>query len=300
MEGARMIDEWPIIERRIKSDRMILGRTEAAELLDLEVQSIVDQDIEFNFELDGKGEVREPEPGGDGKEVTLTAEERSVLGLIDGTRTVEEINDRSMLGEFDTYRILAELMTRQLAEEIRRPTASEAAERTRRLPERLLQVSVTVLLFGLAALGLATLGSNPILPWSVVQEAAVTEQLRTSASRMGLERIETAIEVFYLEAGTFPRELPLLARNGYLRPSDLLDSQGPGVRVSPVGRRIPAVRPRFRRRDRHGTVRFSPFQFRPAPDGSRADGSDTLARADRRANPFPLNELDSDRGSPAK
>ena len=237
MEGARMIDEWPIIERRIKSDRMILGRTEAAELLDLEVESIVDRDIEFNFELDGKGEVREAESSADGKEVTLSPEERMILGLVDGARSVEEINDRSTLGEFDTYRILADLMTRQLVVEIRRPTAGEAAQRTRRLPERMLQISVTVGLFALSGLGLATLSSNPIPPWRVGQEATTAAQLRSSASRVRLERIETAIEIFYLEAGVFPRELALLARNGYLRPTDLLDSEGReyGYRLSEGG-----------------------------------------------------------------
>ena len=32
MEGARMVDEWPIIERRIPSDRIVLRKTVAAEL----------------------------------------------------------------------------------------------------------------------------------------------------------------------------------------------------------------------------------------------------------------------------
>ena len=39
MEGARMVDEWPIIERRIPSDRIVLRKTEAAGQLDLDDES---------------------------------------------------------------------------------------------------------------------------------------------------------------------------------------------------------------------------------------------------------------------
>jgi len=38
MEGARMVDEWPIIERRIKSETMVLRKTKAGESVDLRVR----------------------------------------------------------------------------------------------------------------------------------------------------------------------------------------------------------------------------------------------------------------------
>lgn len=239
MEGARMIDEWPIIERRIKSDRMLLRRTEAAEQLDLGVESIVDRDIDFNFDM-RPGSTEQP---AEEKAITLAADEREVLNLIDGTRTVEEINDRSSLGEFDTYRILADLLTRNLVEEIRRPTAGEAAIQRRRLPERLLQVTMTVAVLAGAAAAVATLDANPFSPWYLSGQASATAELHDAASKMRLENIEKAIQVFYLESGTFPTELELVARNGYLGDADLLDPWGRtyGYRLYPGGYHVFAV-----------------------------------------------------------
>ena len=49
MEGARMIDEWPIIERRIRSEQMVFEKTEAGGRIDAPVESIVDQDMELGF-----------------------------------------------------------------------------------------------------------------------------------------------------------------------------------------------------------------------------------------------------------
>lgn len=241
MEGARMVDEWPIIERRIKSDRMVLGRTEAAEQLELTVESIVDHDIEFNFDSPGAATAKPNEERG----ITLAADEREVLNLVDGSRTVAEINDRSSLGEFDTFRILADLMTRNLVEEIRRPTAGEAAVQRRRLPERLLQATTTVLVFVAAGAAVATLDRNPVSPWKIGGQSDATEELHRAATKMRLENIEKAVEVFYLQTGSFPTELDLVSRSGYLREPDLLDSRGRpfGYRLSSGGYHVFAVGP---------------------------------------------------------
>jgi hypothetical protein len=50
MEGARMIDEWPILERRIKSPSVVFRKTEAGAALDVPVASLLDADIDFGFQ----------------------------------------------------------------------------------------------------------------------------------------------------------------------------------------------------------------------------------------------------------
>ena len=126
MEGARMVDEWPIIERRIPSDKVVLRKTEAAEQLDLgedteEAESegaAEEQEFEFDFgvEIDLQPEQPEAVAQEDNAEpaIKLSIEDRQVLRLVDGERTVREIVDLLPLAEFETFRALSDMLTRQL------------------------------------------------------------------------------------------------------------------------------------------------------------------------------------------
>jgi hypothetical protein len=225
MEGARMIDEWPIIERRIKSDHMVLRRTPAAAELDLSAGSIVDPGIELDFGFGGDGGTAVAVQEKTGK-ITLSAEEREVINLVDGERSAEEINERTALGEFDTYRILADLMTRNLIEEVKKPAAVKAPARTSGLLYRVVQVAINIFVL-VAVLGaLVTLSSNPLAPWRLESGNESVKQLRFYASQVRLEQIDKAIQIFYLDAGSFPQNLDKLAMYGYLDPEDLIDPWG--------------------------------------------------------------------------
>jgi len=117
MEGARMVDEWPIIERKIRSAQMVFHKTPAAVALEAPIESLIDADIDFRLDDDGSGEPGSAEEG----EIHISPDERDILRSVDGVVTVQEIVDRSPLGEFDVYRILYELLNRHLIEEV--PTA---------------------------------------------------------------------------------------------------------------------------------------------------------------------------------
>jgi hypothetical protein len=225
MEGARMVDEWPIIERRIKSDDMILRRTEAAKDLDLSVGSIVDTDIEFDFGFGGDTQaavaVQEKT-----EKLTLSVEEREVMNLVDGSRTAEEINERTALGEFDTYRILADLMTRNLVEEVKRqPVVKRPAEKSR-LVDLVVRFVLNTIIVLAVVMALATLSSNPLAPWRLQSGEESVSQLRLYTSQVRMEQIDKAIQIFYLDAGSFPRSLDRLATYGYLDPAELIDPWG--------------------------------------------------------------------------
>jgi hypothetical protein len=239
MEGARMIDEWPIIERRIRSDQMILRQTEAGKELDLSVSSIVDSDIEFDFGFGGETDqavaVQEKS-----EKLALTADEREIMNLVDGKRTAEEINERSALGEFDTYRILADLMTRNLIEEIKRPVAVKSITKRQKLINGLVKAALNTIIVLAALVALATLRSNPLAPWRLEGGKAAVGQLRFYASQLRLEQIDKAVQTFYLDAGSFPRSLDKLAMYGYIDPEDLVDPWGRpyGYGISPGGYQI--------------------------------------------------------------
>lgn len=218
MEGARMVDEWPIIERRIPNDRVVVRKTPAAADLDAPVLSVVDEGVELDL---AAGSVQD-----DGaEEIKLSAEERSILRLVDGEQSVQQISDRSTLGEFDTYRVLAELVTRNLVEKVEVTPQAPGTARVDRGGRLASWVLLFVVLAG-AAIGGATIASNPYTPWSVASSSEDTERLRTFASRGRLERIERSLRLFFLDTGQFPDRLELLADNGYLDAGDLLDPWG--------------------------------------------------------------------------
>ncbi|HVQ34373.1 MAG TPA: DUF4388 domain-containing protein, partial [Candidatus Bathyarchaeia archaeon] len=118
MEGARMIDEWPIIERRVRSASMVFRKTATGREVDVPVASLLDTDIDFGF-----GD--EAERKGRAEEVAVSREERSVLHMVDGRSSVQDIVDASPLGEFDVYHTLYELLDRSLIEEA--PVSAVAA-----------------------------------------------------------------------------------------------------------------------------------------------------------------------------
>ena len=238
MEGARMIDEWPIIERRIRSERVVFRRTAAAEALELSVESIVDRDIDIDLGSDGAD--GGPLPAG--RAPRLSAEEREVLGLVNGKRTVQEINDLSSLGEFDTYRLLSELLTRNLVEEVRRGPVrtTVVGMRGRRWADWIFRALLDGVVLSLVCVGFAGLRANPWVPWRTAAVESASEQLRLHASQSRLERIEAAIQVYYLDRAAFPETLDLLWRNGYLSEADARDPWGRdyGYRLSAGGYQV--------------------------------------------------------------
>src|SRR5260221_6157676 len=122
MEGARMIDEWPIIEKRIRSYDMVFRK------------KLTDQEIVVSDDAD-EVDFDEPAPGrrrrvGQTDKIRISAEEKAVYDLVDGTMTVGDIVEASRFAEFDTNKALYELLTRDLVEEVRGKSAQAVLEQT--------------------------------------------------------------------------------------------------------------------------------------------------------------------------
>jgi hypothetical protein len=236
MEGLRILDEWPLIERRVNSFAAIYQPSEAGRLVrGMETgDELIDED-DLDVALGAmtgenpQDESRE-DTGSEPDVVTVSPNELTVYNLLDGTRSVQEIIDRSDLGEFETCKSLFSLLEKELILE-----GSAAVQAPAQAPVK----RGAYLDRGLTALA-ALLGSGLFLAgaWSHLQTpparflapysglAPTVNSLQLNASQSRLARLEYAIRLFALYRSHYPRSLDELARMGLLAPKDLQDPWG--------------------------------------------------------------------------
>jgi Domain of unknown function (DUF4388) len=221
MEGARMLDEWPIIEKAIPDRQAVLVATTPLERIEIAVEP----------ELDGLEELdlEPPEPRSApplSNRIRMSPLEATVFRLLDGARSVEEVIRLSPYGEFETCKSLYTLLTRGL---LRYATSHELASAQRdvaspstlhlpaaRLPWLALLVAPLLVIGQLAA---HRNPANPILgpgpkllaraeaAWSWARMWGVWEALHARATLVG----------------SFPDNLAELAGNGLLPDEALHD-----------------------------------------------------------------------------
>ena len=121
MEGARMLDEWPIIEKKISDPNAVFVPTKAAENLEIAPEEDLEEVINFQFE-----QAPFPEAGAPASTpIRVTLVEHHVLRLLNGRHTVTDVICSSMYGEFDTCKALYTLLNRGL---IRRASRTELVQ----------------------------------------------------------------------------------------------------------------------------------------------------------------------------
>ena len=224
MEGARMIDEWPIIEKRIRSYDMVFRK----KLTDQEIVVVGAEDAD-EIDFDGSAGRRRKSPLADS--IRITQEEKFIYVMVDGTMTVGEIVEVSRLPEFDTNKALYELLTRDLIEEVR--GASAAAVLQQATPVDEIEVAETPvplpLVLFLVVLVIASLVTSVKNPLNSIRPltgglSAVTAT-RKAVSLQRIEAIGQALEKFNDAQGRLPAELSELAPH-YLGASLLRDPWG--------------------------------------------------------------------------
>src|SRR6266540_3170231 len=207
MEGARMMDEWPIIEKRIRSYDMIFRK----KLTDQEILVVgADEADEIDFEPDTDS-ARKRKPGGD--KIRISPEEKSVLDLVDGTMKVGDIVEVSRLSEFDTNKALYELLTRDLIEEVRgKGVAAVAVPATpvdeTEVAETPVPLPLVIVLTLVAIASIVTSVRNPLNRFSPFNRPM--SAIGSAQKAISMQRIETigqAIEKFNVMNGRLPTSL---------------------------------------------------------------------------------------------
>jgi hypothetical protein len=204
MEGARMIDEWPIIEKRIRSYDMLFRK----KLIDQEIV-VVSQDEAEEIDFDSTTAQRRALAG---ERIKISENEKLIYDMVDGTVKVGEIIEGSRLSEFDTAKALYDLLTRDLIEEIRTPAPAAppepvapdvAADVPRAFPLPLIAV-LTIL--ALASLATSFLNrANHLQPFG--RRASAAAELRKAISLQRIESVRDAIEAYQLANNRLPASL---------------------------------------------------------------------------------------------
>ncbi len=125
MEGARMLDEWPIIEKKIPHRGMVFLPTPAARQAEVAPEQEEENLQTFNMDLEPVA----AKAGAAGR-VKISPTERDVLVLVNGVNAVDDIVRKSPHGEFDTCKALYTLLTRALIRQATREEVAHAAQKT--------------------------------------------------------------------------------------------------------------------------------------------------------------------------
>jgi hypothetical protein len=200
MEGFRMVDEWPVIRKRIPRYDLVFA----------------------------SGKFLPPDGGpieSAGEFASIGPSERRLYALVNGYRDVRKLIDLSCLGEFETCKALCNLANLGHVSALMPVGEPDLPEDDIGLGDRVrgalgrLAVSMVVLA-GIVGVVLGT----QLNPWAVQSSAGAgfaEGVLRQQISRAQVSRIEGALAVYRLERGDVPTSLDALVDQGLLSSTDV-------------------------------------------------------------------------------
>ena len=209
MEGARMIDEWPIIEKRIRNYDMVFRKKAIAQ--DIVVVSADDVD---EVDFDDTSTQKKKKKTSDSNSIKISEEENGVYLKVNGKNTVGDVVETSNMSEFDTCKCLYELLTRDLIEEVRRDVvtaktpAAVAVDQTADVEIPPVPLPLLVVLTAIAIGFLAFTFKNPLNTLAPFgrSTSGITE-LKKAVSLRRIEAISDGIQAYYLATGKMPAQL---------------------------------------------------------------------------------------------
>jgi hypothetical protein len=231
MEGARMMDEWPIIEKVIRSQQMVFQRVPVG-------QRIVPAEEDEEAEEIGEATLSRRAKEGSDEPIKISRQEWPVYELVDGQRTVGAIIDRTFLSEFDGSKAFFDLVSRGLIAETRpiltagKGGAGSHTNELRLIRKKQTGGTAVMVLGGVALLILLLVGvgaqsKNPLNIWVYPpKKIPLVSSLGKSLSLRRLRRLSEAVDTFYLGRGRFPESLEDVEAGRLVKPGDLIDPWG--------------------------------------------------------------------------
>ena len=220
MEGIRMVDEWPIIEKKIPSMDIVLRPVVDPSMIEVSASS--EDGVESV--LSGLSDGRRSAASSFSK-IRLTTEEERIYRKVDGTRTVQSIIDATGLGEFEVCRVLFDLLNRNIISTLGRGEARDAMAGQAESPPS--SVPIYLVLAATAALSVAAAWMRWETPFSVTGQppflSGTYHALLDGVSRERLQRLDQAIQAYHMWRGSLPRTLEDVAAAGIVDRSYLKD-----------------------------------------------------------------------------
>ena len=219
MEAAQIMDEWPLIKRKLTGfDQVFKQKIDEEQLSKITASSSDDTDA-LPTGTDGTIPA---------SIIELTQEEKKIYDLIDGKRTtrdlVEELYD---LSEFEIFRTIYDLLERNLVVPVEgeKPIVPAAPPKKKRL-YLVLKSAVYALLLTVVfyVIFLTESGITGFL--SISTEDAYVSSINRSASYNRLEKLSYAVKLFYLNHNRLPENLDELLRAGLIGKKDKVDPWG--------------------------------------------------------------------------
>lgn len=225
MEGIRMVDEWPIIERRIPSMASVFKRVVDAS----QVQAKGGQEDGLEG-LDGiLGGV-----GGGGGKLALSGDELLVFNAVDGKKSCTQIVESTPLHDFAVCRTLLDLMDRDVVAltDVKGSTAKvKAGDTGGAVGKALMAVALLAALFGVYRNLTSPFGVFGLPP---LVQPAVNTALETRL-RERLEIVDARVRGFRLAYGRLPASLDELVSEGLATRASI---EGIQLSPSPNGFRV--------------------------------------------------------------
>ena len=223
MEGARMIDEWPIIERVVTSMELVFQRKPVA-------QPVIHAESEEADEIGDstlERRAREKRAG----PIKITDKEWAVYQLVDGEKRVSEVLEQLFLSEFDGCKAFYDLISRGLIEQKKvEPVQGKKRETPLAALGAAREVKAVAFLAAAAVAALVSAGYQHrnrlnLLPMPP-KRIAVVEGFEKAVSLLRLRRLTEAVDTFYLTSGRFPETIDTLVNARFLSRDDLRDTWG--------------------------------------------------------------------------
>lgn len=223
MEGFRMVDEWPMVRRRITSYEMTFQRLKPLAPAIMQAGPTPSADADpFDAALDSAfGEV---EGGGGGDDdADIGPNERRVYHLTEDGVTVQDIIDRSRLGEFETCKALNSLVEQGYLKAVAparkgaTPLGGVQRDLLGGVRRAVAQVAVGIVaIAGVGVLAYLALGGGRAVGHGFQPRAG--QDLLAGAE---MARLGEALQVYRLEKGAYPDGLGALAKAGLVGRSEL-------------------------------------------------------------------------------
>jgi len=200
----RMVDEWSEIEKKIFSPHLVFRKAHEGE-----EPSVGTLSLPSDLKKD------------------LTSEQELIYKFVDGTRTVQEIIDRSLLGRFNTSEMLSYLLEIGLIE----IASVQAPSLVKKVSTINFRESLPFALWGGGLLLIFFLFffftpnvSRQFLDSRV--ERVDIEIPTQSVQKAQMDQIKNALDIYYLEKGSYPNQLEELVSAQLIQKSALFYRKG--------------------------------------------------------------------------